>query len=241
MADDIHIIPFVKSSGLIMIEAELDGESGFFIFDSCADALVINDSDFKDEVDFKFQSLNGVFKSEKVEITNLKFGTYKFFNLNGFKADLSHLEVLTSRHILGIVSAKMFETEVLRVDNIKKTIELYPKKYMKHLDGKDHLSCPIYFENNVPILEVTINGEKYPFALDTGASASLIDQSFVKSNRPLFTNQNTSINLLTAHKKGSKASVSNIKSFKIANARIEKLSFAQFDFSEVNKLFSKDL
>jgi len=240
--DDIHVIPFVKSSGLILVEAEFNGEKGHFIFDTGANAVLINGEESTDgSHTTSFQSLNGTFNAKEVSIPQLSLGSYSLFGLTAFTADLSKFHKITGKNILGIIGAKPFNAELLRIDNVKKTIELLPKRIMPHLNNSLNNSCPIRFENDIPVIDVTIEGETYSFGLDTGASTSLIDESFVSQQRPLFKQLDENFNLVTASDQSQNLKIYTLQPFMISKMRMENLSFGAYDFTEINQSFSKPL
>lgn len=247
--DNIYVIPFVKSSGLILLEAEIDGLKGHFIFDTGADALFVNEANAKSNYsalgnnnigNVDFQSLNGSFTSSIVTIGNLTLGTYTLESLNAHTADLSDFENKFEGNLLGIIGAKLFNAEILRIDNIKKTIELIPRKHMQHLSKAINTSCPLRFENDIPIIDVTINDKKYAFALDTGSSISLIDEDFAKKHIKNFTQDGT-FNLLTASEQSENLLLYKTKSLNISKMKISDLNFGAYDFTFLNSTFSNPL
>ncbi len=239
--EDIHVIPFVKSSGLILIEAEIDGKKGNFIFDTGAEGLLINAVESKSNNQVSFQTLNGSFNSNIVPVSHLTLGTYTLNGLSAYTRDLTVFENKLGGKLLGIIGAKLFNAEILRIDNIKKTIELIPRRLMKHLDKASNSSCPFRFENDVPIIDVTIDGEKYAFGLDTGSSISLIDKNFIEQNPKVFKRLEGKLDLLTASSKSLNVTTYTSDPIHISKIKISDLSFGSYDFSLINTTFSKPL
>lgn len=239
--DNVHVIPFIKASGLILIEAEIDGHKGNLIFDTGADGLLINNK-VSGEGTQDFQSLDGVFSTGSINISHLTFGSYTVNGLKAYKTDLSQLESFLGNNILGVIGAKVLKAEVLRIDNVKKTIELIPKSVLPHLDKSQNHSCPLYFDNDIPIIEVKIDGMPYLFALDTGSSTSFIDSTFFVENMDIFQESNNDIKLVTASTNSSSIDIYVMdEPIDMAKVKLEGVRFALFDFEDINTAFNKPL
>jgi hypothetical protein len=219
----------------------MDNLEGKFIFDTGANAILLNSSGSTNGVKNEFQSLTGSFSAEEVKVERFAVGDFVITNFKAFTIDLSDFEKHLGCKILGIIGAQMFDSEILRFDNYAKTIEIYPREYLKRVEQNAQVKCPINFENDVPIIELNIGNKKFRFGLDSGSSISLISDIIVAGNAKLFNKTSRTFDLMTANatKAANESFLANALS--IEGRTLDNIELASFDFEEINKQFDNDL
>ncbi len=170
-------IPFQLVNGLMIVDAELNGHQGSFIFDTGAsDLLVDNSIGLPINSQVEFATISGLTNSGLVSIGNLKVGSIlEISNYKAFTIDLQNLKDYTSLNILGIIGGQMFNG-IVKVDFMKKEISIVTEQSIIHYNLQ---SSPIVIKEGVPIIALRIEGKSCNFILDSGASAHIIDNTSI--------------------------------------------------------------
>lgn len=231
----IYTIPFVKAHGLILLEAEIADQKGFFIFDTGADALLLNSeygvlstNDFITE----FQSLNGVVETKEVNLQSLTLGNYTLNDIEAYSVNLSKIEALADRKLLGIIGAPILNSEVIHIDNKNNLIQLLPRNVEAFANDKSLIQSEMRIVKGIPVIPVVIDDDTYAFGLDTGSSVSLVCSELLEKG--LFTEKSGKMHLLTAAKNSKESKLYSIDKIKIANLSIEQLTFGSSPFEDIN-------
>lgn len=230
-----YTIPFVKAHGLILLEAEINSEKGFFIFDTGADALLVNTdrtTALPKNQQFEFQSLTGAFNSSELKAQNITLGNYTLNNVEAYSVNLSEIEALADRKLLGIIGASLLNSEVVHIDNRKHIIQLLPRTGKDFSNDKSLIKSDITIVNGIPVIPITIKSKTYAFGLDTGSSISLISSELV--NEGVFEEQSKKLKLRTAAQETSISKLYSVDKVRIANLSIEALEFGASSFREIN-------
>ena len=145
-ASDIHAIPFVKKSGLIIIEASIDGRLGSFIFDTGADGLYLNSDVSIESGTVEIETVNGLAEASTLIIEELKLGTLSLPSLEAFGMDLKRIEGIVERPILGIIGARLIHDQIIRIDNISHRLFVMPRKSLRKELLEKSLQCTFNLE-----------------------------------------------------------------------------------------------
>ena len=168
-----HVIPFESSGGLMMVEATVDGTSGYFIFDSGSEAIILNNPHVQND-EIQFKSLSGELTAARSTISSLSLSGYRLSDLEAYTSDLSHLSHLVSGKFLGILGTYALQADVIRIDIKNSFISIYNGTPVS-LDGSKKIySMDFEVEGDLIILPISIADQQFSFLLDTGASASII-------------------------------------------------------------------
>jgi len=234
---------FTTDNGLILLEAELDGEKGLFILDSGAPVMVLNTRHSgKNQAQglTMARGIGGNVKSistRKVEKFAWSGGVYRDFE--AIAMDLGHLEQVLSSQVLGLISQAEMEPFETYLDYSAKKLNLYGLKP----DGKvfETLSIPkarhsSSFEPaaHLPVFKIKIGKQNLKMALDTGAQSNLIDLSLQKKFSKELTDTSTDTIL------GADNNPASVSTGKIPTCKFGKLEYAEmlYAFSDISHLTS---
>ena len=189
--DDSMAIPLVRAGRIFLIEAKIDDEKGYLVFDTGASGLVINKTYFRNHLVLDNQESNGVTGSvanvERVTVENLEIYGIQY---KGVKADVTNLGHIENRRgvkvlgLLGFCMLKEFEIVfnpeenqlmLYRVDKKGERLSSSNSKI-----GVDYTS-KFEFKNNILFLKTQVNGKFLRFCFDTGAETNVIDRNAPKS------------------------------------------------------------
>ncbi|HKL03821.1 MAG TPA: retroviral-like aspartic protease family protein [Cryomorphaceae bacterium] len=180
--DEEIVIPLKRAGKLLMIECEVDGKKGNFIFDTGAPYLVLNATYFRD-----YDLRNELYASgitggqvalmttrvDKLQVKNLWYN-----NVEADVAELGHIENARGVKILGLLGLNLFKSFVIEVDLSKATLKLTrcsKKGETKDLDPtKYDLVHKLGFLNNTIYVNCEVAGKRLTYGLDTGAEINVI-------------------------------------------------------------------
>lgn len=178
VASSIIDVPFEMVNGLILIQADIDGEVDNFILDSGSNGVLLNAQASASEI--SYQSLDGEISGAEKRIEKLQIGTFVSEELLGFVTDLSDLEAYVGKSVGGILGCAVFTPKSLVFDFAAGRISISDE--LLDLSGMQGMrSLAFTMVDDLPLLEVSINGKPAQFILDTGASAHFIDDDMINS------------------------------------------------------------
>jgi len=211
---------FTTDNGLILLEAELDGEKGLFILDSGAPVMVLNTRHSgKNQAQglTMARGIGGNVKSistRKVEKFAWSGGVYRDFE--AIAMDLGHLEQVLSSQVLGLISqAEMEPFETYLIPKARHSSSFEPAAHL-------------------PVFKIKIGKQNLKMALDTGAQSNLIDLSLQKKFSKELTDTSTDTIL------GADNNPASVSTGKIPTCKFGKLEYAEmlYAFSDISHLTS---
>lgn len=174
-------IPIYKLNRLILIKGQANGETGYFIFDTGAPGLILNEAHFDDYMLDPERSITGVngevHEAKTLHVHNLTLGAVKFKYQNADIVDLSHIERKRNVKILGLLGVSLFKGLEIEID-LKKhllTVHKTSKEDNEH-DLLQGITMPFKYNGSLIEIEGHINDKSYRIAFDTGAETLLIDE-----------------------------------------------------------------
>lgn len=189
------IVPFELINGLIIIEAEINGELGNYILDSGSNGILLNNNISKSDI--SYQTLSGVLEGSETKISSLKLGDFESKELLGFSTNLSNLELYLEKNLAGILGCAIFNPSSLEFNFMENRLIISDKKIDKELiDGMSSINYKVV--DDIPIGEVFIRGIKRSFILDTGASSHFMDQDIILELGTQSVKTGISKNIITA-------------------------------------------
>lgn len=229
-------IPFEKSSGLLLVNAVINGLEGKLVFDTGADHILINNSEIKytSHSETSFVSITGDKASSKIRLESFIMGAFRAKDLTAYAADLSLIEKHLGVKILGIFGAGLFDSELIEIDIKEGVIEIFSRKNMDSRFFKSMERFPVCFKNGIPLIELNMNGESFKFLLDTGSSVSIIDSAIVEQYPGHFMQTNKKFDLLTAASQSSDRYYYKSYGMSLASRPFSDLRAAVMDLSSVN-------
>lgn len=171
-------IPFKLINGLIILEVEVDGVSGAYLLDTGADAILLDGiSTKKNHV---LATTHGEVAMSSKMISNIKIGAFEQQEINAHIVCLATLKKQLGLDLHGIIGGGYFMPNALTMDFVKSTITISPSTPDKTtLTGLS--SVPFKMINQVPIVEIELEGKTFAFAMDSGATVHFIGQEILPS------------------------------------------------------------
>lgn len=170
--------------GIIVVQAEIEGEYENFILDTGSPMMILNENPNASK-SFQANTLQGEIAGEWKEIDQFAWAGVRKFDMKALKMDIRHLESVTERPIKGLIGYDFFGDFDLLLDFESQVVTLAPQGFAAKLDDW-HLrsEIPFVLEGHLPVIEAEIGGAKFRFGLDTGAGANLCDLTRKKEIAP---------------------------------------------------------
>ena len=174
--DLISSVHFELIEGLILIKASLDGKEGNFILDTGTPSLILNQK--VDKGDFIVWTAKGDQPSCQLNLKNFECGNIIKKQLEGWSLDLSHVETLIKKPLLGIIGSDLIMNHRLLIDYENNEILLLPKEVKKvgfDLNNYDISHIPFDIEKgHMPIVTLEVADQNKRLVFDTGAGISVL-------------------------------------------------------------------
>ena len=177
------IIPLKRIGNLVLIEAQIDNETGNFIFDTGSSELVLNSTYFRTFFRVEAES-GGITGSsgmvERTIVKNIRIPGMNFRNITANISNLGHLENRRGIKILGLFGLSLFRNMEILIDFDRNELYLYNlDRAGNRVSTKDPGYIPDLIQKievfrDVLFVKVTIAGKALNFCLDTGAESNVI-------------------------------------------------------------------
>lgn len=246
--DNVIQIPFERVRNLIKVEASLNGEKRPFLFDSGSSRLELNSKyTAQNEQHNSISNTKGVTDKnvsgmDIKKISHLNFVGIQITNQKVVTTDLSHLENILGAKIYGLIGYEMFKDYDLCIDYNNQMLTLIKPDYFEsyqqtNLKNAKIVSIPIKMKGHIPVLEVSIQGQKLNLGLDSGAESNLIDYKLFHNLENNLKNVKTS-DIMGIDKNSVKTKSGILKTLDLNGKRFKNLKTV---FSDIDHFNTKEL
>ena len=172
---DVHI-PFTMVNGLIVLEASIDGVEGSFILDTGADALFLDGN--PENTNQEILTPGGSVNVSSVQLDKIQIGSFIQYGIDARVTSLTTLENALGMDLRGIIGGNFFMPHSLIMD-FQHSVLIISSKPIGGKEVQDMTSIPFDLQNDIPMVSVLIENQEFLFALDSGASIHVMDQTLV--------------------------------------------------------------
>ena len=167
--------PFELVRGLIIVQAEVNGEMGNFILDTGSPMMILNGNNSENATK-QANTLSGDLMGEWKKINVFAWAGIKKFNLDALSMDIGHLEFLAGKPLKGLIGYEFFGNIDLLIDFENQQLRLVPAGGSPKMEGWTlQAEIPFTMEGHLAVIEANIGDAKFRFGLDTGAGVNLMD------------------------------------------------------------------
>ncbi len=183
------ILPFKYYQSLILITATVDGETGDFIVDTGASKMVLNSKYFE----YRNRPISNAYgvggNLDELGTSKVQNFLAEELTIKNIKADVINLDAIEEKKntkILGLIGYEVLEAFEIHFNYHERFLTLTQlDQNGNRLETAAHTldrldSFPLEIGNYIPLLQVTIDGDKKLMGLDTGAEYNLLD---IKRNK----------------------------------------------------------
>ncbi len=186
----VTVVSFGSNHGLITLVAEVDNKSGFFILDTGAPGLILNQRIFKGfETDKDLFDIHGVDLTVQTKIVQLTIGDFDM-TADALITDFTSIEAVTSLNLLGVIGNSVFKNTEIVFDFVFKELTIYrlDKKgnpiQVRSLHEPPLEALPFEFKGSMPVIEIFIGGRTMKMAIDSGAGMNVMEVENQKNIEP---------------------------------------------------------
>lgn len=180
---------FVKVKRMMLVEAEVDDRKGYFLVDTGADALVLNEQHFQDYESVanmgKYRDINGRKRSvEFLHIDEFRWGDLTRSDFYVQRLDFSAVERVLEVKLLGLMGYEVFRQFELAIDydNLEIVLNRLDEEGTPYTEV--YPSTPAYtmdfiLNEHLATLEVDFGGEEeVEIGLDSGSTINILDRKW---------------------------------------------------------------
>lgn len=231
-----HSTPFELVRGLIIVQAEINGESGNFILDTGSPMMILNGTP-SCESSTQANTLNGDLMGEWQKINVFAWAGIKKFNLDALSMDIGHLEFLAGKPLKGLIGYEFFGNMDLLLDFENQQLRLVPTGGTTKMEGwKLQAEVPFEMEGHLAVIEAQIGDAKFRFGLDTGAGANLMDIGRKGEIAPELFAPIKSTNVVGLSQNSDRYQAANILETNIAGKNYWNMRYILTDISKLHNL-----
>jgi len=242
------VLPFKRAGNLILIEANIDGVYGEFIFDTGAPHLVLNKKYFpKAPMLASIEGAGitgGISTVIQSRVNEIDFGGLAYENVHVDLIDLTHLEDRKGERIFGLLGINLFSRFEVIIDyeNATLTFHQLGKKGARIIE--DSLT---FFMDSLPAIELEIshkvivvkgeiNQKRLRFCLDTGAETNVVNANL--SKKILDGIEITrKVNVSGTGSQKAEALLGNIKNLKIGSQEFSGLRTTVMNMNSISQVY----
>lgn len=178
-AVNFRSVPYEVVKGMIFVKAEIEGQQGNFILDTGAPTLIIN-GDGTGEGSEEWQSVSSDFKAQSIRVNKFNWAGIEKRGIEAIALDISHLEEVYQRELLGIIGYQIFEGhEILVNASTMQIIILNGKKNYLSQIGKPIATLSFDMQDHLPVIRAKAGNQAYLFGFDSGCTANLLDRKLL--------------------------------------------------------------
>ncbi len=176
-------IDFQLVNGMILVKASINYQSGFFILDTGAPMLVLNQINRPGALaQSTAAGCSSVFNVGESTVRHFSWAGIEKYEFKVLVTDLSHLEAAVGCKILGLIGYNLFRNHEIFIDYERQRLILFPSdQNLLHRALSPIYTSDISMHDHLPVIEFSIDGRVLRFGLDTGAETNLIDRCVVAS------------------------------------------------------------
>ena len=176
-------VPITRIGNLILVEAKIGNQTGFFVLDTGAPYLVLNETYFRDLVvsnQRTYTDVNGQSRLANVTyVPKLELRSLYYKNLRADLANLASIENSRGVKVLGLMGINLFLDLEMHINIKEQVLELHKvdKKgvpILPTLACEKALKMPFSLKNRVILVEAKLKSQTLKFCFDSAAEVTAL-------------------------------------------------------------------
>ncbi len=228
-------VSFDLVQGGILVEAEINGMQGVFLFDTGAPTLIINSARQEGE-EASMVSLSESYEAFAIRVECFRWAGIKLKNLEALVLDMSHLETYYERDLMGVIGFRVFADRELLLDPANRQIYVsqVPDQPFSELVRVEQM-IPFSMQGHLPVLEVRWGDSTFRFGFDSGSSGNLIDTEVLRVLPDSGFREVSKRNLHGFSSQPKSVSMVTLSMLEVGPVRDVEMEFLVVDFSQINE------
>ena len=168
-------IPFEHVNGAVVVSATLNQQQHYFIIDTGAPGLVLNDTPMTNSANLTAEGITGGMAVEERDVASFVFGPIEKTNLKALAINMPHWEQALGFPVAGLIGLELLEQYEVFIDFDAEQITFYPIRRSKIEEQYELIGTSrMVLSEHVPVVLMKINGKKMRFGIDTGTEVNLL-------------------------------------------------------------------
>ena len=169
-------VPFSLQNGKIFINATIDGKRGSFILDTGATGIILNQKP-NNTSKIKATGATGELSVGTVQVNSFEIGHLNLTDFEAYALDISHLEQVNKRDILGLVGFDVLSNFEVLFDCKQNQIVLLPNRGNQlHKESEPIAEWKFSLNGHLPVIKMKIGKQQLNIGIDSGAQDNLMEQ-----------------------------------------------------------------
>ncbi len=161
----------LRREGLLLAEATVDGNTGYFIIDTGSPGLLLNGAVAKRQREGELAGTGGETPFARVLVERLQLGGLVQTGVVGLQIDMSYTEAVLGLKLLGIIGYQQLSSGVANFSLSQNKLWFGERAE----DSAESTYYPFSLLGHLPILQASVGETTLNFAFDSGSSVNLID------------------------------------------------------------------
>ena len=182
---------FEKVKRMILVEAQIDDQEGYFLIDTGADDLILNDVHFKEYDSIEnlgnYKDINGRKKQvEYLFVDSFRWGSLSRSEFYVQQLDFSAVENVFEKKILGLIGFEVFKDFEMIIDYdlqeiILSQLDEKGNPLSPAIEATPSYSLNFFMNEHIPTLKANFGGEQVvKVGVDSGSSINILDKKWKK-------------------------------------------------------------
>jgi len=226
-------VSFDLVQGGMLVEAEINGVQGVFLFDTGAPTLIVNSAKREGE-EATMVSISESYEAYSIRVDCFRWAGIQLRDIEALVLDMSHLEDYYDRELMGVIGFRVFADRELLLDASQQRIFVSQVKDFPFSDlARVDRIIPFSMQGHLPVLEVQLGDSTFRFGFDSGSSGNLIDPKVLEVVSDSGTREVRKRKLYGFSTKPQFVPLVTLQSLEVGQVREESMEFLVVDFSQV--------
>jgi len=224
---------FDLAGGLILIDAELNGSTEQFVFDTGAPHLFLNTKNNQGKK--SKHTIVGVGGQQTLNVrknVTVNWSGHDISNRHTYGLDMSHIERVKGKEIAGLLGYEVVKGKELFIDYKSQKLYLISKKNNTFFTGHEKADKVFFrMEGHIPVIRVRFGKRNFYFGIDTGAEVNVIDKKLKNRIPKELIAEMTSTKVMGIHEEKGQSNGAKIKTTKVGKSTYQNMEFIFADLS----------
>ncbi len=219
--------PFLLDRNQIWLEATVETERGYFILDTGAPTLLLNNSG---QQNAELANTKGKGAAGTVILTEHQVNSFSLAGIeqgrqSAYLMDLEDFARRSGNHLLGMIGHEQLKDYELLIDCNRQEMKLFPARNNElHRSASPAHTFSFIYDEHLPVITLKNGNKKLRLAVDTGAGVNLLNTEAGKALAGLVTTKET-VNV-----KGLSGEEQELSYAKLPGLHLGDLSLKEVDF-----------
>ncbi|PHI20987.1 hypothetical protein CEQ90_04685 [Lewinellaceae bacterium SD302] len=227
--------PFLLERNQIWLEATVEAERGYFILDTGAPTLLLNDNDQRspNQLTAEGRGAAGAVTLTEHRVNSFSLAGIEQGQQSAYLIDLDGFAKRSGNHLLGMIGHEQLKDYELLIDCKEQEMKLFPARRNElHRSARPAYTLSFTYDEHLPVITLRNGRKKLRFAIDTGAGVNLLNAGGGKLPAGLLTLEET-VNVKGLGEGEQELPYAKLPGLHLDDLSLEKVDFVLADLSHL--------